>query len=279
MESEIQMFNNLLSKDPTPGMKNRVIRNDKLYLVPGWVFDKKDKYVKITYKKLNREFTKAGYNTQIVYDILMLGLTNIEDRPKCPVCGSVRKFYNFTRNYYTTCAKDNCIKASIKSTVTVLWKNSEYRQAQVDSHLEWCSKEENKEKMSKISLDTWSNPEYRKKQVESHKKFAYNNPDKIRAGNHGILKCSKSNKGELIYDSSWEQLFIILCENLDFVTSINRVSFSIQYKYQKEYFMYFPDFDVTLSNGKRLMIELKANWMIEKDKKTPLKLKAGGGLR
>ena len=274
MNNEKQLFKNLLSKDPTPGVKNRIIRENKIYLIPGWVFDNENEYVEIKYKKLNRELEKAGYNTQIFYDILVLGLTNIKDRPKCSICGKVNKFYNFTRGYYTTCGSEKCIKESIKNTVTLLWEGDEYRQTQTQSHVEWASKEENKIKMRENSLKIWSRPGYKEHQKKSHQEFAKNNPDRVRAGTYGTQYCSKSSK-ELMYDSTWEQLFIILCDKLDIVSSIDRVRFGIKYQYLGEEYWYFPDFDITLSNGKRLMVEIKANWMIDFDDKTPTKIKAG----
>lgn len=275
MINEKQLFKNLLSKDPDIGTKNRIIRIDKIYLVPGWVFDSNNDYVEVKYKTLNRRIKREGYNTQILYDILVLGLTKFEDRPRCPICGDLCKFKNFSKGYLKTCNKEKCIKESIKNTVKNLWDDENYRSIQSKSHIEWASKEENKQIMREASLKLWSNPEYRETQINSHKKFAQNNPDRIRNGTFGLQPCSKSDKDKLLYDSSWEQLFIILCDNLDIVLSINRVGFGIKYKYLEEDYLYFPDFDITLSNGKRLMIELKANWMISFDKKTPFKLKAG----
>ncbi len=100
--NELEIFNILLSKDPTPGISNRIMRIDNMYEIPGWVFglyNEVDETVKVKYKKLNKTVRDLGYTDQIVYDILILGLTNIDERPKCPICGNTSRYENFTRGY------------------------------------------------------------------------------------------------------------------------------------------------------------------------------------
>ena len=305
--SEEETFNNLSGKDPTPGIPGRLKKySSKKYIFPGWIFDKEEDVI-LGGTSL-AILDKLGIR-QVLYDLLVLGLTNIESRPKCPICGKNSRFSGLSSGYRRSCGDKNCISEITKLEVLSLWENDSYRDTQSKSHKEWASKEENKLKMRESTLKVWSNPEYRdtqskshkewaskeenklkmreatlkawldpeyrKTQIESHKKFALENPDKIRFGNGGTIECSKSEDGFLNYDSSWEKLFIEYSQELDIIKSIDRAGISIPYNYNGDIRRYFPDFKVILTNGKCLMIEIKANWMIEHDERTPLKLEAG----
>ena len=303
--NEEEIFNDLLKRDPTPGIPERLKKcSSKKYIFPGWIFDKEED-VSLGGTSLNI-LDKLGIR-QILYDLLALGLTDIRLRPKCPICGKDSKFISLSKGYRMFCGNKNCISEMSKLEMLSLWKvdsykdiqsnshkewasknldlmrqrslslwnNPDYREIQSNSHKEWASKEENLMKMREATLKAWSNPEYRKTQIDSHKRFALENPDKIKLGNGGIIECSKSEKGFLNYDSSWEKLFIEYSQELDIIKSIDRAGVSIPYDYFGDIKRYFPDFKVILTNGKCLMIEIKANWMIEFDDKTPLKLEAG----
>ena len=271
--SEEETFNNLSGKDPTPGIPGRLKKySSKKYIFPGWIFDKEEDVI-LGGTSL-AILDKLGIR-QVLYDLLVLGLTNIESRPKCPICGKNSRFSGLSSGYRRSCGDKNCISEITKLEVLSLWENDSYRDTQSKSHKEWASKEENKLKMREATLKAWLDPEYRKTQIESHKKFALENPDKIRFGNGGTIECSKSEDGFLNYDSSWEKLFIEYSQELDIIKSIDRAGISIPYNYNGDIRRYFPDFKVILTNGKCLMIEIKANWMIEHDERTPLKLEAG----
>ena len=276
--NELEIFNILLSKDPTPGISNRIKRIDNMYEIPGWVFglyNEVDETVKVKYKKLDKTVRDLGYTDQIVYDILILGLTNIDERPKCPICGNTSRYENFTRGYQKTCGNDVCIHTSIQSTVKSLWDNEEYKETQIKSHLLWCSNEENIQKMRELSLDVWKRDGYREKQIKSHKEFAKNNPEKLRSGNYGTQECSKAKDMKLHYDSSWEQKFIIFCDECDKISSINRPDFCIPYTYLGTDFTYYPDFVVILQNGAKILFEIKPDYLLN-DKKTQSKIIAAG---
>ncbi len=307
--SEEERFNSLLSKDPSPGIKNRVLKTGRDFLIPGWVFNSKEEYVKVTYKNIKRRTPeKYGITGQIIYDILVLGLININNRPRCPICGDLCTYECFSRGYSATCGKKICIKESIKNKVKYLWGDSEYRTKQTDSHKAWSEKEENKEKMrinslnawkdedyrarqtiahknlasfdknkekmSNITKEMWKNDKYRKKQVESHKNWVINNPDKILCGKKGVIICSKSSLGEITYDSQWEKDFIGLCNSLDSVITIERSSIKIPYIFNGETKYYFPDFIIKTEN-EVLLVEIKCDWLLKTDEKTKIKTETG----
>lgn len=296
--TELEMFNNLLSKDPNPGEKNRVIRIDNYYKVPGWVFDKEDEYVNISYKNIkSRGVIKYNLTGQIIYDILVLGLTNIEQRPKCPICGSPAKYDCFSRGYYSTCKSKECISKLAKQEVLNLWKNEDYRNTQSQSHKEWASIEENKKRMSEYSKKNWENKEYRKTQTESHVRWASikENREKMReisvnlwktdefrrkmenrsmTTTHGSIQCSKASE-IMTYDSLWEKDFIEFCDNTNEIISIKRADFYIEYKDESGINrMYFPDFIVSLES-KVLLVEVKSDWFFNENERTKLKIDAG----
>lgn len=261
IEDENKIFKNLIKKDPEPGKKNRVMRDYHLYKIPGWVYNKNVDFVEIKYKTLKRSLNKVGLNAQCLYDIIELGLTNIEHRPKCNICGNFCKFKCFS-GYSTTCGNFNCIKKQISKSVSKLWENSNYKSTQINSHLEYFKKNEDAiEAIRQRNIEMWKNDEYRNKLIESHKQYILNNPDKMLSSFHGKTFSNKMNKN-INFDSSWEKDFIKFCDNQEFIKSIERATFSIPYEFENKKHNYFPDFILTLTNDKKLVIEIKSKWLI-----------------
>lgn len=216
-------------------------------------------------------------SNQIIYDIFKLGLTSIDQRPKCPYCGDLIKFYDLRRGYKKSCDKKECFKRYMKD---VVWGDPEYRKRQTEVHKEWAKKPENQEYLVRRTLNTWKNEEYRKKQVKVHIDWAKNNPDKVgafmfRYTNKGIVHLNKleGGSGEVKTDSSWEVKFLEFCDNLDDVVSISRANFGIPYYYNNETRNYFPDF-VIKTVKETLLVEVKP-YKLSKDEKSTLKLESG----
>lgn len=134
--SEEEIFKILVSLDPDSGKKNRIIiNNEDKIILPEWT------KVKPKRKLINTKIENITVNSQILYDIFVLGLTDISQRPKCPICGKPCKYSNFNRGYSKTCGNEMCTNQSIKNTVTNLWENEEYRNMQSESHKLWASKQ------------------------------------------------------------------------------------------------------------------------------------------
>lgn len=279
--NEKEMFDNLLKKDPSPGIKNRIIINEnREIIIPGWMIDSIEDYVNIGKKSTFHYANKFGYTSQIMYDIGVLGLTSINDRPRCPICGNPVEFNIFTRGYFKTCKNPECSKNAIKLTVTELWKNQEYKEIQSRSHAEWASFPENKELMRVRSLKMWEDDEYRNRLKTAHIEWAKNNPDKVKSGSnfrgiHGKELSQKSRNGYLFYDSTWEKDFIDFCNKSDFIRSIERSKLHIPYLYEDFTRNYFPDFEIELFTGELLLIEIKPKYLINTDSKTKKKIEAG----
>lgn len=306
--TEKEKFDNLISRDPTPGIKNRIRKSGRDYLIPGWVFESDKEFVLVKYKNIkNRYSEKFNLTGQIIYDILILGITNINDRPKCPICGNPVPYNGFSTGYSSTCGEKSCRaenarremlevwksssyretqskshkdwalipenREMLSARTTEIWKNQEYRQKQTKSHIEWSSIPENKEAMSKITSDLWKNEDYRKKQVNSHVEWARNNPDKIGYGIREEIECPKSMINTIYCDSSWEKDFINICIGLDFVKSIERSGLWLTYELNGLERTYFPDFIVE-TDTEFLIVEIKSDWKKD-DESTIKKAQAG----
>lgn len=308
MTEDERMFNKLLQRNPSPGTKNIVVREGNVYKFPGWVFNESGEII-VKCKTVNREAKKIDCTAQIFYDILILGLIDISQRPKCKICGKEITIRRFSKGYPTTCGSPECIKEFARQEMLEMWKDSSYREnqtsshkvwaekeenkefmrqrtlnnwkdpnyreRQVNSHIEWASKEENKELMRQRSLNMWKDSKYREVQSEVHKEFAKNNPDKVRNGINGTINITKSPKGEFRFDSTWERGLVLLLEKMPEVISIERPDFYIPYKFNGNSFSYFPDISVRFSNNNLYLIEVKAKWMIEYDPRTTYKINAG----
>lgn len=276
--TEEEMFNNLLSRDPAPGTKNRIkILDTGNVLVPGWMINSQEEYVDIGRKSTHHQSSKNGYNSQIMYDIGVLGLTSIDQRPRCPICGKPVKFEIFTRGYRITCNSKECRSKVSQVQVTDLWKDDKYRENMVQKHKDWASIEENKKLMSQNSKKMWENESYRDKLRNSHILWAQNNPDKIKSGGFktGYQESSKSANKSLWYDSSWERNFIEYCNTQDFIISIERSTLHIPYLWEEVERNYFPDFEITIDTGEIYLVEIKPEYMMSEDLKTQAKLFAG----
>ena len=258
---------------------------------------------------VNLKIDSILLTSQLIYDIFILGITDSSQRPKCPICGKSCKYSSINDGYSKTCGSVDCCKKSISNTVYKLWSDNDYRKQQSDSHKEWASKEENIEYMRQRSLNTWKSEgyrerqsnvhkewaskeenieklrqrtlkvwqdeNYRKRQSEVHKEWVKNNPDKVRCYNssHGKVFSNKANK-ELYYDSNWEKEVIINADSIDEITKIDRSNLIIEYEFEGSIRRYFPDFRIELSNGEIILLEIKADYLMNTDKNKK-KIEAG----
>lgn len=275
MIDELIAFDKLLKQNPKPGTKNEIVREGNVYVLPSWVFGEDKTHIR--YKTVKRTCIKYGITDQILYDVLVLGLISIDDRPKCPICGKPVSFKNINFGYYSTCSSKSCISENNRKKVAELWKDSAYRTKQINTKKVWMNKPEKLEFFRKRALNSWKDSNYRKKQIESHIEYCKNNPDKVMNGIHGEADCVKSVTGKLSYDSSWERDFINFCNTESIIKSINRAGIYIPYFDNKEMVTryYYPDFFVVLENNQKLLIEIKSDWLFETDYLTKLKIEAG----
>lgn len=120
-DEEDKLFYDLLRKDPSPGKNGRLLRPDSKHIsIPRWVTgdSNNEDYITISTCSLHKFFQKYNINSQILYDILELGLTDISQRPKCEVCGNPVKFGQLSVGYYKTCSNECHLKRTLSTRVT-----------------------------------------------------------------------------------------------------------------------------------------------------------------
>lgn len=269
------IFNELILKDPNPGIGNRLKSKRGVYFLPSWVF-KNEKDFKEKIRANNGSLLISGKNIplQIIYDILHLGLKSIKDRPRCKVCGKFVRFINGYKGYKKLCDDPVC-KVNFGKTIAIeSWNNKEYRIKQTEKHKAWAKLPENIEYLKTKMLNLWKDEDYRELQSRSHKLFVKNNPDKVFSGSGGIIESIKSSGGLIRFDSNWEKDIITFCNSSDEIIQIDRSRISIPYTYLNEEFVYIPDFIISTKNNKYL-VEVKSDFLMKSDPRTKYKIKAG----
>jgi len=79
---------------------------------------------------------------------------------------------------------------------------------------------------------------------------------------------------KLFCRSSYESRFVDLATQIPFITDVEGNQKGIRYDFNGESRYYFPDFMLTLESGIRILVEIKAEWMMQ-DEKTLAKFNAG----
>ncbi len=84
---------------------------------------------------------------------------------------------------------------------------------------------------------------------------------------------SEKNISNIFYQSSWELKALNVWENSSNITKFERPNLLIPYTYNKEEHYYKPDFLLYYKNGKKVLVEIKADWKLNQEK-TLNKIKA-----
>lgn len=101
-------FYEFLEMNPFRGMKypnvedlsnfNKKIGAKLRFLVPKWLSGKDEDYYTSS-GCLTHLLNSLGFNSQIYYDIMILGITDISDRPRCPITNEYTKFLRLSLGY------------------------------------------------------------------------------------------------------------------------------------------------------------------------------------
>lgn len=240
--------------------------------------------------------TKYNITSQLIYDILVLGLTKIDDRPKCPICGKPIRFRNNLIGKYCGYGKTCSNKChlilyedkfrsedSIKKSVETRMKNGGYDHMFGNTYGKGISRSEESRLSQSLKMKGRKrSSESIAKQTKTLSEYFKNNPDKLikfvnspkGKSKRGSLMLKKSKITNFSYLSSWEELLLVYLDNeLDDVIEIN-VPIGISYTYEDREHYYYADIDITLSNGKKLLIEIKPSAHLY-HKKNQAKFKAG----
>ena len=294
--TEKEIFDSLVSKDPNPGTKDRLFSEGDYILVPNWVTgtNEEDGYYKLPRHGTKKFYKKYNLTNQILYDVLVLGLTNINDRPKCPVCGNEIKFRRNLLGKYSGYNDTCCNKChmdlvrvlattgdALKRSVATRMANGGYDHMFGNTYRKDTPiKQSTRDKLSKANKGKKRSPEVIEKNQLSHIKYYKEHPEAVekltmnyRNSDKGRVEINKSPKGYFTHLSSWEKRFVLFCDKLDFISVIENPK-PIKYKFEGVIHNYFPDVLLTFTNEKKLLIEIKPNYYLN-DKKNKAKFKAG----
>lgn len=292
-KEEIDSFNKLISLNPQPGKSfNNYLKvinrgHYKICLYKWFTGLDEDIYVTQShlYKHLNDNSKFVKITPQIYYDVIVLGLTNINDRPKCEICGKISRWDGFKRGYLKTCS-EKCSELLRDSRMSEQGlknfhklQTKESREKQRESHKGWSPSEKQRKQISQRMKDFYKTPkglEMRKnssrllseRNIEMMKDKSYYNKRTGGKYKTGIYHSKVWNK-DFNYDSSWEINFIKFFEKQKWQSEIkifDRCLDSIIYKWDDgTEHRYLPDFYIKFKSGLQVVIELKPANLIEKD--------------
>ena len=166
-------FEEILAKDPSPGKKDRLRIEGNIVIFPRWVIEldghlKNYKYDIIDDDYVGYRMLSFGHITrilktsmQVLYDILKLGLTSEEQRPRCPVCGNLLKFSNIVVGYWTTCSA-NCHLSYTKDIRITKESREKAAKTMIERKHTWAYRdypEEAKKKISKTLSEKYKSGE------------------------------------------------------------------------------------------------------------------------
>lgn len=241
-EERFSTFLSLIPKEFDPDTVVKTIKTSKrtryLYCMYSWLTgEETNRYV----ERPEKELLKLGFSPQLYYDLLILQIRSIKNRPCCPICGISVDFCGLKRGYKKTCSKRCWRQYRIRNPNDVLPTSDELRKRRSDNAVNF---------------------------ILSDRKIK---------GNSGrydsvVFNCS------FYYDSSWEKDFIVFMEKLfkkGYIKSFYRNRDAIEYfKPDGTIHKYLPDFEFYLDNGQKVVVEIKPKGFVEKDSVVKRKISA-----
>lgn len=205
------------------------------YCLYSWITgDNIDRYV----ERPEKELLKLGFSIQIYYDVIVLGLKNISQRPKCIICGNKLPFRGLHKGYRVTCSKKCWRIYRLKYPENIKPTSEELKLKRSNNAVNYLL-----------------------------------NSSKVK-GNSGRYNSDIFNT-TFYYDSSWELDFIKIMERVykkGYIKSFSRNKDAIPYiKPDGSKHKYLPDFELITSNNKRVVIEIKPAGFLQKDEVVRLK--------
>lgn len=294
------MFEELIKKDPSPGVKNRLSKSEdgKFFLIPNWITgtNESDGFYRVPTSGTKKFYKEYNLTNKILYDVLVLGLKSIEDRPKCPICGKelgfrnnlLGKFSGYNNKCSLNCHLDSIRPLAVsgdalKRSVETRKRNGAYDHLYGNTYRkDTPTTEETRRRISEANKGRKLSKETIKKQSESKIKFFKEHPDKLKKflnspkgkNKRGVLQIVKSPTKEFHYLSSWEMRFVkFLDDEIQEIIEIKSPN-SIEYLFKNSIHNYFPDIEITFNNGKKLLIEIKPRYYLT-NRKNKAKFKAG----
>jgi hypothetical protein len=268
------------------------------YLLPS-VLGGDDKYYSSVKGKFIRKLKELDpdLTKQIYYDILVLGLTNSDQRPRCPAkgCSNSLKFISIQRGYEFHCSP-SCsgsditeeTREKISKSLTGKKLPDKVRRKMSDTHKRIPlpkgfeegrlraakkPKSESHKKNLSISVTRYfeTHPEAREESSRRMIQYCIDHPEFIENFiNSGVFNSKKGyyspkkSTTRFYYRSSWELDLLKMLEVAEYVVSIDKPS-SIPYRFKGRSKLYYPDFKVLLSSGITAIIEVKPYHFLNDD--------------
>lgn len=204
IDEERLKFEELLRKNPNKGIPyNRSdyfqegIKTSKYKLFKWITGESKDRLV--TSQFFDRELNKFGYNIQLYYDIVCLGLLSIDDRPKCEICKNDSLFISLYLGYSKTCSpKCRKIYKSLYTSENGKKPKSEVTKQKLrEAHLGKTLSEEARRKVSEGNKGKHKiTEEQRKVLIQRRREVGYNVSIETRKKLSIAIKGKKKNISE-----------------------------------------------------------------------------------
>ena len=293
-EEEELLFGEFLELNPCKGNKYEdwftgEYQSLKIKLYSWFTIDGKDRFVSVKFLQFElNKLCKIKINIQIYYDIIVLGLTDISQRPRCPICGNYCRFEGFGKRRYLVTCSDRCSKDLRNKTIQRVGKSllgipkdPESVKKQVEAHRGWVPSESYRKAASRRMKEFYK--------TEKGKVHKHNISELTRERNISTMRDNtyyKNRKGKYVsgvyrsevwdrefnYDSSWELNFIKFFEKQSLVEEIeifDRCMDAIGY-YQTDgsFHKYLPDFFIKFKSGIKIVIELKPASIVRDDSVT-----------
>jgi hypothetical protein len=232
------------------------------YFVPSWLSDyKEDRWIGSSYIKRH---LNPDVSFQIYYDLIYLGISKVEDRPKCEFCNkeskfsSIKKYHGYCEEHrYNHIAKINSahfkgvpLTEETRRKLSLAKKGkklTEEQRLRRPRGYHFKHSQETKDKLSRM----------KKGKVRSRSYY--------KSGTYETKKC----KEPITYLSSYERDFLKICDYSKLIVSIE-IPDPIEYKIAGGNHNYYPDFLITTDSGMKIIIEIKAYNMLY-DKKVLVK--------
>ena len=283
---EENIFYELLKLNPTPGQKYtdwKIGSNQAIQIkIYKWMtVDGSEKYVTISYfTREVKKICKVKFTSQEYYDIVVLGLVDISQRPKCMNCGKYTKFIGLGKiGYRKVCSHDCDIKLkterirregialrgiakseSHKNKIKAIKNTKEYKQRASKSIKEFYKTDKGILQRKKISKAI------QRRNIDDIISGKFNNrKSKFLSGNYESKVWGKSFR----YDSSWELNFLKYFDRSsmkNYIEIFDRCKASIRYnRADGTSHKYIPDFYIKLKSGIQIVVEIKPEDVLKND--------------
>lgn len=300
-----ELYKEISDRNPDKGIEHheyidKSTRFKTKYFVPEWLGSDDYKDAWISARELTSMIESLGITRQIYYDLVILGISTPDDRPKCKHrnCSNEAIFMGSKYSDYccVKCARSESSLGNTYAKARTGYKQKESTKKKISEKLmgnknglgHEVSEEHRRilsEKMAGnkngVGITPWNkgkkaSPELRVKLSLAQINRSLNgNGPKTRGFKSGRYHLERFNL-DTYYQSSYEQKFLIYLETYLDVVEVSRKVPIIRYynPVKMAECNYVPDFLLKLSDGSSVLVEIKPKYLLT-DKVVKAKIGAG----